>query len=76
MSQADRLTLREEEVLRLIGEGLSSQEIGVRLFISERTVESHRASLRRKLELGPSPYAIMTAAIMLAAERAGVEAAR
>jgi predicted ATPase/DNA-binding CsgD family transcriptional regulator len=40
---------REAEVLALLGEHLSHAEIGARLFISVRTVESHVASLRRKL---------------------------
>lgn len=42
---------REAEVLDLLGEHLTNAEIGERLFISVRTVESHAASLRRKLGL-------------------------
>ncbi len=43
---------RETDVARLIAEGLTNKEIGARLFISERTVESHvRSSLN---ELGLS----------------------
>ncbi|MER7134480.1 ATP-binding protein [Streptosporangium saharense] len=42
---------REAEVLKLIGEHLSNAEIGARLFISVRTVESHVSSLLRKLEV-------------------------
>jgi predicted ATPase/DNA-binding CsgD family transcriptional regulator len=42
---------REREVLTLLGEHLTHEEIGRRLFISVRTVESHVASLRRKLDL-------------------------
>lgn len=40
---------REAEVFDLVGEYLTHVEIGKRLFISVRTVESHVASLRRKL---------------------------
>lgn len=40
---------REGQVLALLGERLSQAEIAARLFISVRTVESHVASLRRKL---------------------------
>jgi DNA-binding NarL/FixJ family response regulator len=43
------LTFREREVLQLTAEGHSSVEIGELLFISPRTVESHRANLMRKL---------------------------
>jgi two-component system response regulator NreC len=48
---ADRLTEREREVLREIAAGRSTREIAERLGIGARTVESHRASLMRKLEL-------------------------
>lgn len=44
-----KLTFREREVLQLTAEGLSGGEISERLFISPRTVESHRANLMRKL---------------------------
>jgi len=43
---------RETEVLALLGEHLSHAEIAARLFISVRTVESHVAALRRKLNVG------------------------
>lgn len=45
------LTSREREVLELTAEGHSSAEIARRLFISPRTVESHRANLMRKLNV-------------------------
>ena len=44
------LSEREVEVLRAVGEHLSNREIGHRLHISERTVESHVSSLLRKLD--------------------------
>jgi len=47
----DKLTEREREVLQLIADGLKNTEVSKRLFISCRTVESHRASLMRKLKL-------------------------
>lgn len=45
------LSGREREVLHLIAEGLSAKEIAVELSISNKTVEAHRTSLMRKLEV-------------------------
>src|SRR5258706_8209671 len=47
----DTLTTREREVLQLGAEGYTAAKIGARLFISQRTVEIHRANLMRKLSL-------------------------
>lgn len=44
-----RLTIRELEVLRLIGREMSTSEIAERLFISVATVESHRRNLLQKI---------------------------
>jgi two-component system, NarL family, response regulator NreC len=52
------LTAREREVLKLVAEGLTSPEIAVLLFISPRTVESHRAALMKKLGLRTQADAI------------------
>ncbi|MDO8187441.1 response regulator transcription factor [Conexibacter sp. JD483] len=46
---APELTARELEVLRLIARGLTNREIAERLFLSVRTIESHRARIQRKL---------------------------
>jgi DNA-binding NarL/FixJ family response regulator len=43
------LTHREREVAKLIGEGLRNEEIGRRLFISEKTVRNHLSSVFEKL---------------------------
>jgi DNA-binding NarL/FixJ family response regulator len=43
------LSSREEQVLRLLAEGLTDREIGERLVISPRTVETHVGNLLRKL---------------------------
>ena len=58
---------RETEVLALLGEHLSHAEIAARLFISVRTVESHVASLRRKLGVGSHRELVRLAAGYLAA---------
>ncbi|MEZ4775692.1 MAG: response regulator transcription factor [Bacteroidia bacterium] len=47
----DRLTSREIEILRLVAQGHSSTEIGEKLFISPRTVDTHRNNLIQKLEV-------------------------
>jgi DNA-binding NarL/FixJ family response regulator len=50
----DELTAREREVLRLMAEGRSNQAISSRLFLTERTVESHVRSIFLKLNLQPA----------------------
>lgn len=43
------ITIREKEILQLIADELTTQEIADKLFISFRTVENHRYSLMQKL---------------------------
>jgi two-component system response regulator NreC len=50
-SSLDGLTTREQEVLGLLAEGLSNDEIGESLQISKHTVARHRENLMRKLSL-------------------------
>lgn len=45
-----KLSARELEVLGLIADGLTNQEIGEKLFISSRTVSNHRANLLSKTD--------------------------
>ena len=45
------LTNREQEVMRLLAEGISRKEIAEKLFISPKTVENHRANIMHKLDL-------------------------
>lgn len=49
--QLSKLTEREIEILKLIAEGFSNKEIGDQLFISHRTVDTHRTNLMKKLEV-------------------------
>ena len=51
LTNQEKLTLREKEVLKLIAEGKSSKEIASALFISIRTVDHHRASIMGKLNI-------------------------
>jgi len=47
----EELTLRERELLALVGEGLANREISRRLFISEKTTRNHIGAIIRKLGL-------------------------
>lgn len=47
----DQLSDRELEVFELTGKGLSTKEIGEKLHISVKTVESHRANIKDKLQI-------------------------
>ena len=57
------LTPTEKRVLKLITENKTSKEIGEELFVSYRTVESHRANISRKLDLHGSLALVKFAAI-------------
>jgi DNA-binding NarL/FixJ family response regulator len=46
-----RLTPREREIMQLLAEGLSNKEIGARLGIGIKTVETHRTNIMNKLNL-------------------------
>lgn len=45
------LSSREKEILRLIGEGSTSQEIADRLFIGKSTVDTHRKNILKKMNI-------------------------
>jgi DNA-binding NarL/FixJ family response regulator len=45
------LTTRELEILRLVAEGLSNEEIGKRVFISRKTVKTHLTNIFDKLQV-------------------------
>jgi DNA-binding NarL/FixJ family response regulator len=50
-----QLTGREQEILALMAEGRSNTGIGERLYLSQRTIESHVRSIFRKLGLDETP---------------------
>ena len=47
----DKLSRREREILRLVADGHSSAEIGIKLHLSPKTVDSYRSRLMQKLHL-------------------------
>lgn len=55
------LSDREMEILRLIGEGFTNNEIADKLFLSKRTVEGHRQNLIDKTQVKNSAQLIMYA---------------
>jgi DNA-binding NarL/FixJ family response regulator len=60
----DRLTPRHRQILALVGDGKSSQEIAETLGVSPRTVEFHRAGIRKALGI-TTEWGLMRFAIML-----------
>ncbi len=49
--ELDRLSAREQEVMRLIARGYAYKEVAAELFISAKTVETHVSAVLRKLQL-------------------------
>lgn len=64
-----KLTMREREILTLIAEGLYNKEIGARLHIGTRTVETHRERIMNKLDIhstaGLTSYAVSNGFVVL-----------
>ncbi|WP_370415698.1 response regulator [Streptomyces fradiae] len=58
---AEALTRRELEVLQLVGEGLSNQQISKALFLSQATVKSHLVHIFAKLGVDSRTAAVATA---------------
>jgi DNA-binding NarL/FixJ family response regulator len=55
------LTRREKEILQLIAEGLTTNQIADKIFVSHYTVETHRKNLLSKFEVSNSALLIKTA---------------
>lgn len=61
----DRIvTKREEEVLQLIANGFSTTEVAEKLFISQKTVKNHLASIYQKLDARDRTQAVLQAVRM------------
>lgn len=58
------ISAREEEVLQLVADGLGTTEIAERLFISQKTVKNHLASIYEKLDARDRTQAVLTAVRM------------
>ncbi len=55
LEKKDELSSRQKEVLQLIAEGNSTREIAEKLFISIKTVETHRSQIMKKLDIKDIP---------------------
>ena len=55
LTSTDILSTRQKEVLQLIAEGNSTREIAEKLFISVKTVETHRSQIMKKLGIKDIP---------------------
>ncbi|MBI2938968.1 MAG: response regulator transcription factor [Chloroflexi bacterium] len=51
VAEPEPLSVREREILQLIAEGLSNQEIARKLILSVKTVEAHKSHIMRKLNI-------------------------
>lgn len=69
LSPVEQLTDRELEVFHLIGQAKETKEISRRLGMSVKTVEAHRASIKRKLKLKTGPELARHAVLWVEAVR-------
>jgi DNA-binding NarL/FixJ family response regulator len=59
--EVEPLTPREEEVMRLLVEGLSNREIGARLHLTEGTIKNYVSAIIAKLQANDRTHAVVTA---------------
>jgi DNA-binding CsgD family transcriptional regulator len=62
---ASTLTMRERQVLALVGLGLTTKEIADRLCVSHHTIESHRKNMLRKWDAKNSAELLWKASTIL-----------
>jgi DNA-binding NarL/FixJ family response regulator len=71
VSPIERLSDREREVFRKIGEGLGTKEIAERLHLSLKTVETYRAHIKVKLQIANAAEMIQKATLWVREEAGG-----
>jgi DNA-binding NarL/FixJ family response regulator len=67
----ENLTDREFEVLQLLGEGKGTREIAEQMRLSPKTVEAHRANIKRKLNLKTGPELVRYAVRWVETQKVG-----
>lgn len=71
VSPMDRLSDREREVFRKIGQGLGTKEIAEQLSLSYKTVETYRAHIKMKLQIANAAEMIRTATLWVREDSSG-----
>ena len=61
--EAERLSVREKEILRMVASGYTSSEVGARLLISGMTVNTHLRNIYRKLQVRTRAQAVRFASL-------------
>ena len=67
----ENLTDREFEVLQLLGQGKGTREIAAQLHLSGKTIEAHRANIKRKLNLKTGPELVRYAVRWVETQKVG-----
>jgi DNA-binding NarL/FixJ family response regulator len=70
-SPMENLTDREFEVLQLLGQGKGTREIASQLHLSGKTIEAHRANIKRKLDLKTGPELVRYAVRWVETQKVG-----
>lgn len=70
-AKVDLLSRRERQLFESLGEGRSMKEIAERMTISVKTLETYRARLRQKLEVGEGTHVVRMAKQWKLLERTG-----